>query len=265
MGRPRDRTAGISPPLRAAGDRFAPAKSGHPPDVNSLGRRFGKLVAFAGDRELGAASAVLGAEHPVSRALRRQRTIERQLAVTLVVLPLAVVALGAHVQDAPLAVGATAPVMLAFLVAALVARQAVRDRTGDLIAAGESDFVLGFVVREQRRLASPAERRRVARALDGLLADARRWNRTPPPFRPLPGVECLRLVEGEAEAVIASLRGARPSVRGVALVARLMRDGLESPLYSGDPRALREELARIRFILESEAVSCRDDRIRSAA
>jgi len=41
------------------------------------------------------------------------------------------------------------------------------------------------------------------------------------------------------------------AVRGVAMTARLLMDGLRSPLYSGDRRRLREELARIRFALES--------------
>ena len=35
------------------------------------------------------------------------------------------------------------------------------------------------------------------------------------------------------------------------MTARLLMDGLRSPLYSGDRRRLREELARIRFALES--------------
>jgi hypothetical protein len=51
----------------------------------------------------------------------------------------------------------------------------------------------------------------------------------------------------------------------VAMTARLLMDGLRSPLYTGGRRRLREELARIRFALESKPVAAEDTRHWQAA
>ena len=121
--------------------------------------------------------------------------------------------------------------------------------TGGLHSPLVPGLTLPSIVRERRRLASRKERERLARSLEHALEEAWHWS---PPLssRALPGVVCLRHATPEARAVIRCLRSERVSVRGVAMTARLLMDGLRSPLYSGDRLRLREELGRIRFALE---------------
>jgi hypothetical protein len=53
---------------------------------------------------------------------------------------------------------------------------------------------------------------------------------------------------------VAALLRAEPSTaRGVALATTLLTDGARSPLLRDDPRPLREELRRIRYLLASKS------------
>jgi hypothetical protein len=49
---------------------------------------------------------------------------------------------------------------------------------------------------------------------------------------------------------VEALRRDRVRVQGVALTSRLLSDGQSSPLYANEVGPLREELNRIRFLLE---------------
>lgn len=218
----------------------------------SLPRHAARLVGLDG-LDAHAARSILGTRHPLTLALSRRHVVAKQLCVTLTVL---VVGLGVAVLDiraGELVLGAAAIVAGALTVALAIARRVVRDRVDDLIASGDDAVLVAPVIRRRRQLASAKERERLARSLERLLRDARRWNEILPQFRPLPGVQCLRDTVPEAQAVIALLRSERVAVHGVALVARLLGDGVTSPLYGGDARRLREELNRIRYILASDA------------
>lgn len=115
------------------------------------------------------------------------------------------------------------------------------------------------IARERRRLSSQEERERLARSLEVLHRDALRWRQTPPRYRPLPGIVQPRDVSQEVAAVVTALRHDGVRVQGVALASRLLSDGQASPLYANDVRALREELNRIRYLLDCKSEIARRD------
>lgn len=198
-----------------------------------------------------AAESVLGRGHALTRAVANQHTLALQSAVAALAVAASTVGELAHMRHATLVVFVAGGICAAFVVAWALTRQTVGDRARDLIAAGHENVVLAVVARERRRLASRRERERLALALEAFHRDALRWHEILPRFRPPHGVMQLRHTTGEVEAVAAALRRDRVRVQGVALTAWFLSDGHESPLYAGAVRPLREELNRIRYLLES--------------
>jgi hypothetical protein len=198
-----------------------------------------------------ASESVLGRSHRLTRALSNTHTLAWQAIVAGLAVAAAAVALDARLTHAGLALGVATAVAVAFLLAWLVAWRVARERAQDLIAAGSDSVVLSVVARERRRLASRKERERVARSLEGLYRDALRWHEILPQFRPPHGVVQLRYLGNELRALTRALRRDRVRVQGVALAERFLSDGYESPLYANELGPLREELNRIRFLLES--------------
>ncbi|HET7048530.1 MAG TPA: hypothetical protein VFI54_09715 [Solirubrobacteraceae bacterium] len=135
---------------------------------------------------------------------------------------------------------------LTALVAAL--RLRVRDRARDLIAEGRETLPIIAVQRERRRLLARRRRKVLARTLDAMVRQA-----TSPPTipsaRPLFDVRVIASVSGDLRAVIRLLQKKHARARGVALTERLIVDG-GSPLYAQDQMRLREELHRVRHLLE---------------
>jgi hypothetical protein len=111
--------------------------------------------------------------------------------------------------------------------------------------------LVSVLARERRHLASRKERERLARSLETLYRDALRWHEILPRFRPPDSVLQLRHTGPELEGLTEALRHDRVRVQGVALTARLLSNGYESPLYGNELEPLREELKRIRFLLET--------------
>lgn len=200
-----------------------------------------------------AAESVLGRGHRLTRALSGTHTLALQSIVAAFAVLASVAALRAHLSHTVLALVVASVVAGAFVLAWLVAWHVTRARVQDLIASGDDSVVLPVVARERRRLASRKERERVARSLDGLYRDALRWHEILPQFRPPDGVFQLRHVGDEVAALTRALRGDRVRVQGVALAERFLSDGYASPLYSGELEPLREELNRIRYLVETEA------------
>jgi hypothetical protein len=148
---------------------------------------------------------------------------------------------------------------VAFVLMWAVARKIARERAQDLIAAGDDSVVLSVVARERRRLGSRKERERLAKSLEALHRDALRWNEILPQFRPPHGVVQLRYLPRELKALTTALRRDRVRVQGVALATRFLTDGYRSPLYGDELEPLREELNRIRFLLETGGDRTRDE------
>lgn len=209
-----------------------------------------KLVRMLGavPEDEDASSAVLGRMHPLTRALSFTRTVATQLLVSTVTVPIGVLALAARVTDAPELLGAASLVTVALSLTLVIARGSVRERVIELLAAGSDRIPLAVVQRERSRLISRTERERLARSLERLLADVQSAR-----SRLLPGVAKLGYVFDETTEVVHTLRQDGVNVRGVALTHRLLSDGSESPLYSGDLESLRQELRRIHFLLTDAA------------
>jgi len=198
-----------------------------------------------------AAESVLGRRHALTRAVANQHTLAMQSAVAVLAVVAAALCELVHLQHATLLVVVALGICAAFVVAWTLTRETVARGARDLIAGGYDNLVLSVVARERRRLASRKERERLARALEEFHRDALRRHPLLPHSQLLPGVAQLRHTSREVEALATALRRERARVQGVALVARLLADGHESPLYAGERGPLREELNRIRYLLES--------------
>ena len=198
-----------------------------------------------------AAESVLGRDHRLTHALSNLHTLTLQTIVATLAVVGGALALLAHLRHAGLALGVAAAVTLAFVLAWIVANRIARERAEELIAAGNDSVVLPVIGRARRRLASRRQREALAHSLDALRRDALRWYEIIPQFRPPHGVQQLRHVSSEVEALATALRHDRVRVQGVALTARFLSDVYASPLYGNELGPLREELNRIRYLLES--------------
>jgi hypothetical protein len=193
------------------------------------------------------ASTLLGKDHPLTRAESQMRTLRAQLAVT-VVFGLLIAALSPLLGTPArhLALGAVAVSGL-LVCAVLIARSRVRGRAFELIANGREELPLPVVASERSRLLDHRNRRALARTLDVITVQpvSREW------WSPVyADHDAVRAAESELRE-IASLLREQPTVqaRGVALVTSLIREGATSPLYRGTAVELREELGRIRHVL----------------
>ena len=193
------------------------------------------------------ASTLLGNDHPLARAESQMRTLRMQLAVT-VIFGLLIAALSPLLGTPALhlALGAVA-VAGTLVIAVLIARSRVRARAFELIASGREELPLPVVASERSRLLDHRNRRRLARTLDVITVQpvSRDW------WSPVYADHAaVRAAETELRE-IASLLREQPTVpaRGVALVTTLIREGATSPLYRGTALELREELGRIRHVL----------------
>ena len=192
-------------------------------------------------------STLLGPEHPLARADSRLRTLRAQLAVTVALGFVSLVAsllLGATALHLALGAGAVSTVLAG---AVTMARASVRERALELIESGREELPLPAVESERDRLSDRRYRRRLARTLDVISAEPgpREW------WAPIAANrEAVHAARAELSEIARLLRDL-PNVRarGVALATRLVRDGATSPLYQGPAPRLREELGRIRHVL----------------
>jgi hypothetical protein len=192
-------------------------------------------------------STLLGPDHPLARADSRLRTLRAQLAVTVVLGLVSLLAsplLGSSALHLALGAGAVSAVLGG---AILLARASVRERALELIASGREELPLAAVESERDRLSDRRYRRRLARTLDVISSDPgpREW------WAPIAANrEAVHAARAELSEIARLLRDL-PNVRarGVALATRLVRDGATSPLYQGPAPRLREELGRIRHVL----------------
>jgi hypothetical protein len=211
--------------------------------------RFRELLGLAPGEDERAAADVLGPDHALARLLARRRALSVQIAITSVPVVLATIGTMLAVDSAPIVLGAALVVEIGLLAAIPFVRSRTHDVTHELLADGDDDTLAIPVVRNEcRRLRSWRERERLAGSLEKLLRASEGFNRPLPAHRTPLGVRTLPFAAREARDVIALLRADTAAVRGIAMVSMLLRDGA-SPLYGYDPRRLREELIRIRYLL----------------
>lgn len=202
-----------------------------------------------------AAESVLGRGHRLTKAVSNQHTLAIQSIVAALAIAVGSSGVLLGVPRATLVLVAAAVVGVAFALMWTIARTIARERAQALIAAGDDSNVVSVLARERRRLTSRKERERLARSLEELYRDALRWYEILPQFRPPHGVVQLRHTGLELEGLTQALRRDRVRVQGVALTARLLSDGYESPLYGNEVEPLREELNRICYLLETSETS----------
>ena len=150
----------------------------------------------------------------------------------------------------PLACSA-AGVLLILTVVLAAHKQRERDCAIELVLEGGEGIPIAAVQRQRRRLLAEQTRDGLAGNLEDLIRQAASRSRprprvTPLPFEPM----VVRMVAGELRDVIGLLRAEQVNARGVARAERLVERAL-SPLYGQDADALREELRRVRDLLEN--------------
>lgn len=101
-------------------------------------------------------------------------------------------------------------------------------------------------MRVRQRLLDPANRERLARALDVIRAEAGRPAEECHRIPPLYSVPVVRAVSSELGELAVPVRRSG-GVRGLAATEQMVTGG-RSPLYGAQEAVLRQELARIRFL-----------------
>jgi hypothetical protein len=195
------------------------------------------------------ASAVLGRDHPLTRACDALEGALRQLLVVAAVLVGSVLAAIEHNAWARSIALAAAIVLAGVAAVSALLAQSRRERAIDVILQGQELLPVGAVARQRRRLAARRTRRALARTLVRMTDETlRRTPGSPRSARPVLHRPLIAAAAGEIQALAAALRDDRAAVRGVAFSERLITRS-DSPLYGRDLAALRAELRRARELL----------------
>jgi hypothetical protein len=198
------------------------------------------------------AAAVLGARHPIARAARARHALALQASTSGALAIVGVVELVLRGSAAVALLSSALVVELAVSLGFALAQSRVRAHARDFIAGGDDDLGAAEISAERARLASPRHRERLARDLERAMHAAAHWRQLPITSRPPPTVRHLLGCMETARAITCLVRDPATSVRGVAVLDRLLCGGYTSALYAGDPDHLARELGRIRFLLETE-------------
>jgi hypothetical protein len=197
-----------------------------------------------------APAALLGREHPFVRATDRLASVAYACVAVSAALLSATAALvaGSSSALAIVVAAALADVLLVCWAGMLIGTR--RAHALDLICRGHDDLPIPVVKRLAAHLSSPRYRERLVRSLEQLVdPEVRLFDVATLPWRFLPA-DLVEPVRRELDQIARLLRNPDASVQGVALLRALLVDGTSS-LHGDDVRVLREDLARIRFLLEA--------------
>jgi hypothetical protein len=203
----------------------------------------------------------LGPDHPLVRT-QRAITIATGHALNASVLVVGAACLGPVSRSLAIATAASAGLVTSILcgaVAVLSARR--RQRVHDLILEGTPP-ALGLIRAEVKRLLEPANRARVAHALDRALREGEHWHEYLPASRPPDGVRHLPPNGPLIREIATDLCGERVSARAVILLDRLIQGGYGAAIYQGGPDWVKRELGRIHFELRWDAMPPNDPETR---
>jgi hypothetical protein len=217
------------------------------PTVNTTSR-ISQLAA----RPRPAASALLGIDHPLVRDLERLAVLRRQASVVAAVFVGSAAALyeGASAAIA-LVVGAAATQLL-LACRGVVVRESGRAHVLDLISEGHAALPIPAVEHMCARLRRERHRRRLARSVEALLdAKIGGFDVATTPWRFM-RTDLVAPIRHELSTVAALLRDDDAGVSGIAMLERLLCDG-SSSLHSDNPRLVRDDLRRARFLLANRA------------
>lgn len=189
----------------------------------------------------------LGPEAPLARVLARVTAAIDQLAAAMVVICVAAVWLAVGGPRGAEVIGAAVATTfgLGCRAGALISER--NELMLDLIARGEEHPSLLVFARMRQRLLDPGSRRRLVVTIRSICAtSARALGAGGVPVN----ARVIHAVERELEEVLGALAAERVGAAGAARALRLVT-GPGSPLYGDDVLALREELNRIRYLLQA--------------
>ena len=192
---------------------------------------------------------LLGPGHPLVRDLESRAAVARDAPAVVVAAACgAVAAVEGMSWGVPVMLGAAGALIL-LVAAAAVFHGRERVHALALILDGRERLPLPAVERERRRLLAASLRRRLAASLLEMAEpDAGRVATLTAGAAPIFDVPVLREVEPDIRRLAALLHLEPSDARAVALVERLLTNGL-SPLYGRDAEVLREELHRLQYLL----------------
>lgn len=194
------------------------------------------------------AQALLGADHPLTRALERQRLALEHAVVVGALLTASAIALLAGVADAVSLVLAATMVEVALVSRAALLATTRRFEVLDLISEGRGALPIPAVLQTRARLLDQNHRRRLAASLRALGTASQEPIQTHPPTRVLLNARVVAAVASELDAIAELVQTDHPSLRGIALMERLLTDAT-SPLFEKDIELVRQQLRRVRFLL----------------
>lgn len=190
-------------------------------------------------------SVILGADHPLTRAIDAVQRTRRQLVPVFAVVVGSLIDLSEGAGWAGAVVLSAATVLFGLAIALAAFEQRKRDRALDVIAEGRESVPIAAVQRSRQRLSAPNTQRQIARTVEGMVEQSLH---PPNPCsrnaRPLFDVSVVSSVVEDLRTISEILRTEHASVRGVALAELLLGDGT-SALYGDQPDLLREELGRV--------------------
>lgn len=192
------------------------------------------------------AEASLGAGHPLVVVLGRVEGVFEQMVLVTGVQAAGVLMFSGRLRLSLLIAAAVVQLALLSVLAALRLRRG--ELCLELIVAGRATLPLACIGRVRGRLLDPNTREQLAKSLDEVVELAALRRPRPGAPRPLCDVRVIRAVAPELSQIASLLRGAQPSVRGVALVEWLLSSA-GTPLYGASAEALRQELGRARYLL----------------
>jgi hypothetical protein len=159
------------------------------------------------------AGAVLGADHPLVRAIDALTAVARQSLVVAAILAASLPTAGSDAAWAPAVAAAAGLVLVALGVMAALFRQRKREQAVALIAEGREELPIAIVERERRRLLAGRMRSCLAASLESLVAEAAH-----PPGMAGPSLVDRAVVRAVADDLLeaaALLRAEPSSARGV--------------------------------------------------
>jgi hypothetical protein len=206
--------------------------------------------AVRGDDRTGrAAAALLGEGHPLVVVLGRIEMLGDQLVVVATAHAGGLVL--SSLQAAPGVAVVIAAVAFEVVLGCrlFLLEQRRRQECVALIAEGREDLPLDAVARERGRLASPRNRKRLARAIEEL-ARPRPFGAHPRSARPPLAARVVGPVRPQLHELAQQLVRDDVSTRGVALLELLISSPM-SALYGSEPERLKREVGRARYLLVS--------------
>jgi hypothetical protein len=157
----------------------------------------------------------------------------------------------AHYEGVSAAVAlmvAAAVTQLLLAARAVVLIESRRRHVLDVISEGRADLPIVAVGRVGVQLGSERHRRRLTQSVDSLLdAAVGSFDVVTTPWR-FARADLVAGVRDELIQIRALLEGQAAGLAGMAMVERLLTDGTSS-LHGDDPRVVREDLRRVRFLL----------------